>query len=304
MPENLNQPKDYDAVRGGSSPAYSGLVLGGIEGVKQRFGVGDLPSYSYSIEQRIAALNDALNYGKAGLGLVIQALNDAEWHIHQAAYSLLNSYSENHVKQALLQYSSRLAKELLKCYEIGERNFQGANLSAVYLPWAVLSEVNLSQANLSEAYLKQAYLSGADLSDANLSKVNLTDGELSEANLNGANLSQAYLNKANLSQATLIRANLRSADLSDANLRDTNLSDATLSWTNLSGTSLREANLSGANLVGAKFTSLDLRGANLSGAKLTGVNLDEANLDRAYYNDETDFPIGFRAYSQLIKLLQ
>ena len=304
MPENPNQPKDYDAVIGGNAPAYSGLVLGGIEGVKQRLCVGDLPSHIYSIEQRIAALKDALNYGKAGLDLVIQALNDAEWHIHQAAYSLLNSYSENHVKQALLQYSSRLAKELLNGYEIGKCNFEGANLSGVYLPWVVLSEVNLSKANLSEAYLKQVYLSGADLGDANLSKVNLTDGELSEANLNGANLSQAYLNKANLAQATLIRTNLRSADLSDANLSNTNLSEATLSWTNLRGTNLSGANLSGANLVGAKFISLDLREANLSGAKLTGVNLDEANLDRAYYNDETDFPIGFRAYSQLIQLLQ
>jgi uncharacterized protein YjbI with pentapeptide repeats len=40
----------------------------------------------------------------------------------------------------------------------------------------------------------------------------------------------------------------------------------------------------------------------LRGAKLSGVNLNEANLEGAYYNDETDFPIGFRAYSQLIKL--
>ena len=133
MAENPNQPKDYDAVRGGNAPAYSGLVLGGIEGVKQRLGVGDLPSHIYSIEQKIAALNDALNYGKAGLDLVIQALTDAEWHIHQAAYSILNSYSENYVKQALLQYSSRLAKELLNGYEIGKRNFQGANLSGMAL---------------------------------------------------------------------------------------------------------------------------------------------------------------------------
>jgi uncharacterized protein YjbI with pentapeptide repeats len=277
MTENLNQPNKDDAVLGGNAPAFSGVVLGGIEGVKWRLGMGESPVQSNSIEQKIAALNDALNYGQAGLDLVIQALEDAEWHIHQAAYSLLTAHSDNNVKQALLQYSSRLAAELLKCYEAGERNFQGVNLSGAYLPWVVLSE-------------------------ANLSKVNLVGGDLSEAYLNGANLSQAYLNKANLSYAELIGANLRGADLSNANLGVTDLSEATLTWTNLSETNLSSANLSGANLVGAKFTNLDLSRADLSGAKLNGVNLNEANLDGAYYNDETDFPIGFRAYSQLIKL--
>ncbi len=299
---HLNQPKEDDAVLGGNAPAYSGVVLGGIEGVRWRFGRADSSGCPASIEQRIAALNDALNYGQAGLDFVIQALNDESWHIHQAAYFILNAYFETKVKQALLQYSSRLAKELLKCYEAGERNFKAANLSGVYLPWAVLSEANLSKANLSEAYLNRAYLSGADLSEANLSKVNLTSGDLGEAKLNGANITQAYLNKANLSQATLIGANLRGADLSGANLSEANLSEAKLGWTNLNETNLSGANLSGANLVGVKFTSLDLSGADLRGAKLSGVNLNEANLEGAYYNDETDFPIGFRAYSQLIKL--
>ncbi len=301
---HLNQPKEDDAVLGGNAPAYSGVVLGGIEGVKWRFGRAESSGCPASIEQRIAALKDALNYGQAGLDFVIQALNDESWHIHQAAYSLLYAHSSNKVKASLLQYSSRLAKELLKCYEAGERNFKEANLSGLYLPWAVLSEANLTKANLSEAYLNRAYLGGADLSEANLSKVNLIGGDVSEANLNRANLSQAYLNKANLSQATLIGANLRGADLSAVNLSGANLSEVTLTWTNLSETNLIGANLSRANLVGAKFTSLDLSEANLSGAKLKGLNLNDANLHGAYYNDETDFPIGFRAYTQLIKLPQ
>jgi uncharacterized protein YjbI with pentapeptide repeats len=70
----------------------------------------------------------------------------------------LMPHSGNNVKQALLQYSSRLAAELLKCYAAGERNFKGVNLSGVYLPWVVLSEADLSKANLSEAYLSRAFL--------------------------------------------------------------------------------------------------------------------------------------------------
>src|SRR5919202_501124 len=183
---HLNQPKEDDAVLGGNAPAYSGVVLGGLEGVKWRFGRAESSGCPASIVQRIAALKEALNYGQAGLDFVIQSLNDQSWHIHQADYSLLNTHSASNVKASLLQYSSRLAKELLKCYEAGERNFKEANLSGLYLPWAVLSE-------------------------ANLSKANLTGGDLSEANLNRANLSQAYLNKTNLSQAILVRANLRGA---------------------------------------------------------------------------------------------
>lgn len=301
MTNHPNQPQPDDAVLGGNAPAYSGLVLGGIEGVKWRLGRSDSSGNPTSIKQRIAALNDALKYGQAGLDLMLQALEDESWPIHQAAYSLLDLSSAPNVKQSLLQYKSRLAQELQKCYDAGERTFLKANLNSIYLPWAVLSEVNFTEANLSEAYLNRAYLIAADLSQADLSKINLTGGDLSEAILNQANLNQAYLNKANFSQATLIEANLRGADLSAANFSETNLSAAKLSWANLSETNLKGANLSGANLVGAKLPGSDLSGADLRGAKLNGVNINEANLAGAYYNDETDFPVGFAGYSQLIK---
>src|SRR4028118_2310450 len=111
MHKNPKKPKDYDAVLGGNTPDYGGVVLGGIEGVKSRFDRSKLPDCLASIDQRITALKDALNYGEAGLDLVIQALDYAEWFIHQAAYSLLYANSKTNVKQALLQYTTRLAKE-------------------------------------------------------------------------------------------------------------------------------------------------------------------------------------------------
>ncbi|MEG4105577.1 hypothetical protein [Microcoleus sp. S13_C5] len=53
MPDNSNQPREYDAVLGGQSQIpIAGAVLGGIAGVKQRFN-------SPSIESRIAAVKDA-----------------------------------------------------------------------------------------------------------------------------------------------------------------------------------------------------------------------------------------------------
>jgi hypothetical protein len=58
MTENQNQPREYDAVKGGESPVPLGAaVLGGIPGVKSRLA-------SPAVEVRIAALSEALKYGK------------------------------------------------------------------------------------------------------------------------------------------------------------------------------------------------------------------------------------------------
>lgn len=83
MTDNFNQPKHYDAVIGGqNSPPVSGVILGGLDAVKQRFSSGN-------VEQKIAALYDALNYGKPGLDLIIEALNDESGQVGQAAFWLL-----------------------------------------------------------------------------------------------------------------------------------------------------------------------------------------------------------------------
>ena len=93
---NLPQPHTDDAVLGGQKPALvSDAVLGGIEGVKGRLA-------SAVVEQRIAALTEALKYGKAGLDLVIQALNNRSKSVAQSAYFLLRDSSEPIAPQALV----------------------------------------------------------------------------------------------------------------------------------------------------------------------------------------------------------
>ena len=70
MSEPPNQPKNTDVVLGGNAPPpLSGAVLGGIAGVRHRL-------KSQVAEHRIAALDDGLKYGDAGLELIIQALDD------------------------------------------------------------------------------------------------------------------------------------------------------------------------------------------------------------------------------------
>jgi formylglycine-generating enzyme required for sulfatase activity len=92
---NPQQPREYDAVLGGNSPLLEGAaVLGGIEGVKLRLQNPDA-------KVRIAALEQALNYGRQGLDLVIASLKDESWDIQNAAYLILNSRTEPRIEQLL-----------------------------------------------------------------------------------------------------------------------------------------------------------------------------------------------------------
>ncbi|MCW6052533.1 PspA/IM30 family protein [Lyngbya sp. CCAP 1446/10] len=81
--QNLDQPKPYDAVRGGQlPPPVGGVVLGGLAGVKHRL------SSSVS-EHRIAALKEALNYGDAGLKIAIEICQTETGPVQRAACDLL-----------------------------------------------------------------------------------------------------------------------------------------------------------------------------------------------------------------------
>ncbi|WP_338022919.1 response regulator [Argonema galeatum] len=96
---NLHQPREYDAVLGGQNPPpANAVVLGGLEGVKWRLASAD-------VEQGVAALKEALNYGEAGLDLVIQVWKDELGQLKWAAYSLLRVREEPRVKQALQDYN-------------------------------------------------------------------------------------------------------------------------------------------------------------------------------------------------------
>ncbi|GJD23977.1 hypothetical protein RIVM261_089330 [Rivularia sp. IAM M-261] len=100
MTNNQNQPREFDAVLGGETPPPTGgAVLGGVKGVKQRLA-------SNVAEARVAALSEALNYGDAGLDLVINALQDVDRQVQRSAYLLLRDKAEAKVKQAIKEYKT------------------------------------------------------------------------------------------------------------------------------------------------------------------------------------------------------
>ncbi|WP_062294512.1 GUN4 domain-containing protein [Nostoc piscinale] len=98
MPDNPNQPREYDAVLGGQAPPpIDGLVLGGIEGVKRCLD-------SNSQEIKIAALSDALKYGREGQELLNQIVLTETGVLQWVAYDLLFQSSTEDEKQNLLQH--------------------------------------------------------------------------------------------------------------------------------------------------------------------------------------------------------
>lgn len=97
MNSNQNQPREFDVVLGGENPApVTGVVLGGIEGVKRRL-------KSENVDVRIKALDDALDYGDEGLDLVIEGLGDLSEEVNNKVISILRE-SGDKGKRALLDF--------------------------------------------------------------------------------------------------------------------------------------------------------------------------------------------------------
>jgi formylglycine-generating enzyme required for sulfatase activity len=111
---NPQQPREYDAVLGGNIPSPEGAaVLGGIEGVKLRLQNPDL-------KVRIAALEQALNYGEQGLDLVIAGLNNESWDIQNTAYLILIDRTETKVKQSLISNLQGLKLEKIEVVTVNK----------------------------------------------------------------------------------------------------------------------------------------------------------------------------------------
>jgi tetratricopeptide (TPR) repeat protein len=114
MPEP-QEPREYDAVLGGKNPPLpDSAVLGGIEGVKRRLA-------SKVVEVKIAALRDALNYGDAGLDLVIEGLQDGSTLVNDAAARLLRTRKESKAKLRLLTYQIKIQNRYYRAFSYNER---------------------------------------------------------------------------------------------------------------------------------------------------------------------------------------
>ncbi|MEL7241170.1 MAG: hypothetical protein AAGM40_02320, partial [Cyanobacteria bacterium J06573_2] len=93
MINNNQNPREYDAVLGGNNPPpIDGVVLGGIEGLKRRLETGNT-------QQRVDSLADAVRYGDAGVGLLINALEDSEIQVRAKAFEILKNQDSEKVQE-------------------------------------------------------------------------------------------------------------------------------------------------------------------------------------------------------------
>jgi WD domain, G-beta repeat len=90
-------PQNFDAVLGGQPLPLTALVLGGLEGLRQRFA-------SPLAGQRLTAIATAQTYGTVGLDLVITALHDPDLEVRRAAYRKLQTWPAPEADAALQQY--------------------------------------------------------------------------------------------------------------------------------------------------------------------------------------------------------
>lgn len=111
--EKPNQPQIYDAVLGGRSFVPKGaVVLGGLAGVKQRFGSDDL-------ELKIQAIREAIKYGKEGLNFVIQGLNHSALDVRRVAYLSLKNRREIEATQAIEKFNQYQFFSCLRTLNLG-----------------------------------------------------------------------------------------------------------------------------------------------------------------------------------------
>lgn len=118
-----NQPGSHDVVLSDRVAApIGGVVLGGCEGLQQRF-------VSPLVEQRLAAVCQAKNYGEAGLDLLIRALQDPALSVQKAAYWNLHNRTEPIVHQALQTYEVYQLFECLGTFKGHQRGITAVALS-------------------------------------------------------------------------------------------------------------------------------------------------------------------------------
>ncbi|MFB2969510.1 SUMF1/EgtB/PvdO family nonheme iron enzyme [Aerosakkonema sp. BLCC-F183] len=115
MTENLDRPREYDAVLGGQNPPpIDAAVLGGLQGVKRRL-------TNPEVEVRLAALSDALKYGEAGLDLIIQALQNESNQVKFTAYSLLINIRGRKFREQIANFLPSFEFDAIAVNKLGQK---------------------------------------------------------------------------------------------------------------------------------------------------------------------------------------
>lgn len=143
---------------------------------------------------------------------------------------------------------SQNAKEILKQYKKGKRDFKRSNLLRDCLKYEVLTDINLSNSNLYQANLEGAALFYSKFNNTNFFWANLSSVKASYSSFVSANLYKAILRDGLFDYSNFSYADLRDSDLS---------------YADFSKAKFRKVKFKGSNLNKTNFTNADLRKADL-----------------------------------------
>lgn len=95
MVNDSSQPEPTDLVLGRHLPLpSSGAILGGITGLRQRLA-------DASPDQKVDLLPQCLNYGDAGIDMLVEAVSDAALTVRAKACQLLQKINSPKAQQAI-----------------------------------------------------------------------------------------------------------------------------------------------------------------------------------------------------------
>ncbi|MEM6891057.1 MAG: pentapeptide repeat-containing protein [Pseudomonadota bacterium] len=180
-----------------------------------------------------------------------------------------------------------------------------ADLTAAFLPRAMLSRANFTCAAMDDINLEGAELPHALLNGASLHGANVQDAIMHAAKLNGARLYGIQMQNVDLRDAEMQNAFADLANLQDARLAGAKLNGSTLIAADFTGAQMFKAEFVAAELEwavfhnasapGADFRDADLGGSRFEGTKLTGSKFNDANAFLASFIWSEDQPSDLRA---------
>uniref|UniRef100_B8HWI9 Sulfatase-modifying factor enzyme-like domain-containing protein n=1 Tax=Cyanothece sp. (strain PCC 7425 / ATCC 29141) TaxID=395961 RepID=B8HWI9_CYAP4 len=129
MSNSSPKPQSGDVVLGGQSPApLGGVVLGGLEGIKQQMESGNL-------QQQIEALKSAANYGEAGQELINKVIKEQRGELQWWAFLLLPPHQLREIEVVTVDdYGVINRRETKQVYFFTEDLGNGVMLDMVAIP--------------------------------------------------------------------------------------------------------------------------------------------------------------------------
>lgn len=253
MPENNNEPREYNLVVEGNNPLpIDALVLSGIEGLKQRF------TKANSDSEKIAILRDALKYDEAGAEFLSDIFSVEKGKIKWIAAALISATNNEIYKDLLVEY---LANVLINHPDNWNNWKQEVIEIDIYL-----KGINLYYSTFINRDFSHINFMNSDLMQARFYKCNIYNTDFCQANL-----AYSFFGYTNLISTKFIDADLNGADFNGSQLIKVDLRKANLTFVDFCS----------AKLEGVKFGNNDVLKKNT----VVGINFESTVLNKIKFQN-------------------